>query len=55
MTIVSNLKYESQEHLAKIRLMKYYIEYGKEFLANNRADLEFFTHVTRNINPHLSF
>ena len=49
-TIVSNLKHELREYLVKIQVMKHQIEYGKDFLVNNRANIESFAHATRNID-----
>jgi hypothetical protein len=53
--MVSNLKHKLREYLAKIRVIKYWIEHGKIFLENDRADLKSFTYATRNIDSQLRF
>ena len=51
--IVSNLRKELPNHLAKIRALRYWSQHGKEVLMHSETDLQTLNHAARNIPFHL--
>jgi len=53
MEIISNLRKELTNHLAKERAINYESKHRKELLTNLQVDIELFTYAARNVPMYL--